>query len=367
MRINGILLDWVNNPLRERKMIWLYGFAGTGKTALVQTFAETCLADGRLGASYFFSRTDGRTKADPVILTLIYHLTVHCPVYGSIVATIISEDLSTLYKSRRSQMRQLIVEPFLLLRKQEHQITQEPLLIVLDGLDECEDIDAQRELIEMICEVLRQEPELPLLWLIASRPEPDLEPLSWREDLISVCSSLQVVDEDTRDDISRYLQDSFSDIRSKFPYVTSTSWPSEQQFNEIVEVVSGTFVRASTIIQYVGKSTNPNPMGRLVEILTAMKEGTNPSIDEPNPPSVSISDDLPKTSIDELDHKHHSFWSYRFFRNWVPHRSQKSRSHCESCKKSQSLFKRSCSLFKPRKTSPVVLLPGDTSNTGNNS
>ncbi|EKM79588.1 hypothetical protein AGABI1DRAFT_107020 [Agaricus bisporus var. burnettii JB137-S8] len=203
-RISGILLEWVNNPNRERKMIWLNGFEGTGKTVIAQTFAETCLANGLLGASYFFSQKDGRTKADLFILTIVYHLTIHCPEYGSIVADIISEDLSTLYKSRRSQMRQLIVEPFLLLLSRQHEISQKPLLIVVDGLDECDEIDVQRELIEMICEVLRQEPDLPLLWLVASRPEPDLEPLSWRDDLISVCSSLQVVDEDAEDNINQF-------------------------------------------------------------------------------------------------------------------------------------------------------------------
>lgn len=253
-------------------MIWLHGPAGTGKSAVAQTFAENCLEKGRLGASYFFSRTHDRTEPEPVIPTLVYHLAAHCPLYGSIVANVIGSDLTVLHKTPRIQLRKLIVEPFSLLQRQNHQVTQEPFLVVIDGLDECSEVDAQCEIVEIIGEVIRLKPDLPILWLIASRPEPHLKNLFSRaRDPIECNKEELVIDADTRDDVSRYLHDSFDNIRTKFPYVTTTSWPSEKQFQEVADIVSGLFVLASTIIRYVEDSTHADPMKRLVDLVGFMK------------------------------------------------------------------------------------------------
>ena len=41
---------------QEQRVFWLNGLAGTGKSTIAQTFAETSFADGKLGASFFCSR-----------------------------------------------------------------------------------------------------------------------------------------------------------------------------------------------------------------------------------------------------------------------------------------------------------------------
>ena len=41
---------------QDKRVFWLNGIAGTGKSTIAQTFAEMSFADGKLGASFFYSR-----------------------------------------------------------------------------------------------------------------------------------------------------------------------------------------------------------------------------------------------------------------------------------------------------------------------
>ena len=47
--------QWLKDE-QDQRVFWLNGLAGTGKSTIVQTFAESCFADGNLGASFFCSR-----------------------------------------------------------------------------------------------------------------------------------------------------------------------------------------------------------------------------------------------------------------------------------------------------------------------
>ena len=48
------LEEWLENK-QDKGVFWLNGLAGTGKSTIAQTFAETTFADGILGASFFCS------------------------------------------------------------------------------------------------------------------------------------------------------------------------------------------------------------------------------------------------------------------------------------------------------------------------
>ncbi|TFK64597.1 hypothetical protein BDN72DRAFT_725573, partial [Pluteus cervinus] len=55
LRLREDLVTWLNNrkggPVR-----WISGWAGTGKTTIAQTMAKYWGEQGRLAASFFFSR-----------------------------------------------------------------------------------------------------------------------------------------------------------------------------------------------------------------------------------------------------------------------------------------------------------------------
>jgi hypothetical protein len=175
------LIQWVESEIRTWKIIWLYGPAGTGKSAVAQTFAEHCAGLGRLGAAFFFSRANGRNDPKTVAPTIAYQLGLACVEYKIIIAELIANDPLVLKKFPRAQFTDLIAGPFLRLKRSGHRVTQKPLVIILDGLDECAGMDEQCEFVEMIREAMTRK-DLPLLWLIVSRPEPHLTYMFTRAD-----------------------------------------------------------------------------------------------------------------------------------------------------------------------------------------
>ncbi len=262
-------------------MIWLHGPAGTGKSAVAQTFAEHCAASGRLGASFFFSRSNGRDHPNTVIPTLAYQLAVCHPEYKSLLTIQLAGDPQLLRKARHIQFKRLIIEPFSQLQTQKHKDNQEPLLIVLDGLDECKGERAQREFIEMISDVVRLKKDLPLLWLVCSRSEAHLKSIFSTPDFTVNCGREKLaIDAESIADVDLYLRDGLAGIKTEFRDVTTPEWPSEDQFTELSGKALGHFGFASTALRYIGDLTNAIPMARLDKLLFFLRgievETTNP-------------------------------------------------------------------------------------------
>ncbi len=53
--VNRDILEWAQNPYNLRLLMWIYGPAGAGKSAIMQTIAERCAELGILAGSFFFS------------------------------------------------------------------------------------------------------------------------------------------------------------------------------------------------------------------------------------------------------------------------------------------------------------------------
>ena len=61
-------------------IMWVYGPAGAGKSAIAQTIAEMCEEEMILLASFFFSRVDpSRNNVSRLIATIAYQITFHLP------------------------------------------------------------------------------------------------------------------------------------------------------------------------------------------------------------------------------------------------------------------------------------------------
>ncbi len=298
LRVGDRLFNWLTNPQRERSMIWLYGPAGTGKSTVAQTFAERCAEVGRLGASFFFSRPNDRNDPDTVIPSLIYHLAVCNPQYKSLVAAQLANDPELLRKkTRRTQFKKLIVEPFSQLQNE----IQEPLLVVLDGLDECSGEEAQRDFIEMISEVVRLKENFPLIWLICSRPEAHLKYLFSRADFTVNCGREElVIDVESIADVDFYLRDGLAGIKAHFSDVTYPTWPSEQQIIVLSEKASGHFGFASTVLRYVGDLAHATPMKRLnylFSFLQGVKGGSSNPLEALDALYTTILHEVPEEVI----------------------------------------------------------------------
>lgn len=256
-----------------RRLLWLSGPAGVGKSAVAQTVAEEFKGKGLLGGVFFFSRPNNRSDPDVVIPTLVYQLAMRIPEYRHIITDKITQDPIILDRNRRTQFQEFIIDPFLTLMTQHPTVVQQPLLIVLDGLDECINREAQCEFVEMISHHVREQQNTGLRWMICSRPEPSLKVSFSTEDCKAIClqEKLDVDDSEAQDDALRILRKGFADIRDQYPDQLTQGWPTEDQINLIASRASGHLGFVSFILRFIGDKNYDDPYGQLEICLRFLK------------------------------------------------------------------------------------------------
>ncbi|KAF9445629.1 hypothetical protein P691DRAFT_734642 [Macrolepiota fuliginosa MF-IS2] len=270
---------WLQNVGRSNNLLWLHGLAGAGKSAIIQTLAESESKSNGVTATLFFSALNGRNDPNRVFTTLAYQLAVQDPSYRAYVAELMSRDPWSLDKAMSEQFRKLFIEPF----------TQRgigggstPWLILLDGLDECRPPDAgsqaespseraQCEIIKLISTFVVEHPSVPLLWIISSRPESHLRAFFSRPDIHTTHWEEEVpIDSDKAcQDVERYLRSEFENIRQKYPYhiPSVSSWPCEEHFSIIAHSTLGHFVFAAMVTKFIEDPSIGDPIAQLDQIL----------------------------------------------------------------------------------------------------
>lgn len=261
--IRDQITTWITKPDDDWNMFWILGPAGVGKSAIAQTIAEDAKENGRLGAAFFVSRPHRRNDPLRIIPTLAHQLAVEFPEYRHMITQRILDNPTILEKDLSSQFKLLIAEPFNNL--QEDKRLKSPFLVVLDGLDECNDKEAQCTFIRLISGHARQKENAPLLWLVFSRPEWHLKRLLPTVDPTIKChhEDLLIDGVEGRDDVYRFLCDGFTDIRRRFRDEVDDHWPSEDDIVRLATVSSGLFVFASTVLKFVGDDLRNNPVAQL--------------------------------------------------------------------------------------------------------
>ncbi|KAF4609650.1 hypothetical protein D9613_012007 [Agrocybe pediades] len=254
-----------------KRFMWLSGAAGAGKSAIAQSTIELGIDKGLLLASFFFSRADpSRNHAGPLIATLAYQLYCAFPeteVQTTILSTI-KQDPLIFKKSLQRQFSSLVVQPlrtyFSSDRFTRHRV---PLVIVIDGLDECVDRASQKAISTCLAGSVGQlDPYIRIL--VASRPEHDIKMSFSSQNLKDTHTHFSLdLDDEADADIKLYLFEHFAQIQDGFDNRTSGkklghSWPGEEVVNTLVNKSSGQFIYASTVVRYV-ESTRHRPDHRL--------------------------------------------------------------------------------------------------------
>ncbi|KAJ3574139.1 hypothetical protein NP233_g1970 [Leucocoprinus birnbaumii] len=269
------LLEWGLRDRAAQALLWLSGPAAVGKSAVAQTVAEAMKEEGRLGGVFFFSRPNNRSNPNVVIPTLVYQLILILPPYKLIIAQRLHEDPTILSQDRRSQFREFFTIPFItalavrpltrLNAELLDLLSRQPLLLVLDGLDECNDHNAQCELIQLIGRYVIEDGDSRLRWMVCSRPESHLKVVFSSSGLAGAVlrKKLQVDNKEAQADALRIIQKGFSDIRNRYPDHVDAGWPQESQVRFIAEQASGHLGFASFIIRFIGDEKYDDPSGQL--------------------------------------------------------------------------------------------------------
>ncbi|CAA7262037.1 unnamed protein product [Cyclocybe aegerita] len=283
------IMDWVTNKIdTEAFIMWIYGPAGAGKSAIARTIAELCVTHSLLLASFFFfRRSSGRNTMKTFSPSIAYRVACEVPAARALIETIIENDPLILSSSLETQFTKLVLDPLHILSEQGHFLKKPlPPLIIIDGLDECLDQEAQIILVQFLSSSATRY-QLPLKFLIASRPKTHLKFAFVQAGLRTTVFHLQLNKDFCPDkDIRRLLQDKFRDIVMTHPFRSSipSTWPGKDKIIMLVRKASGQFIYASLVIRFVNFARD-SPVRRLDIVF------------ELRPP---ISHDLPFAELDTL-------------------------------------------------------------------
>ncbi|KAF5316188.1 hypothetical protein D9619_006085 [Psilocybe cf. subviscida] len=157
------LLGWADELVNDLNNLvtWLYGPAGSGKSAIAQTVAQKLHARGQLAASFFFSRTsgsEGRGAETDFVATLAHQLSQTDPATKPHISAAIREDPLVFDLSLQEQVDRLIVAPLIAVSRSSSGPLR-PKVVVVDGLDECrKEHNAQRRVVDALISGLCQIP-----------------------------------------------------------------------------------------------------------------------------------------------------------------------------------------------------------------
>ncbi|KAK7000178.1 hypothetical protein R3P38DRAFT_3219058 [Favolaschia claudopus] len=222
------------------QILWVHGPAGTGKSAIAQSLCEELQAQHSLASSFFFKRGHpSRGNAAKLWPTIAYQLALISPAFKAAIALRLTSDPALVDKSLPAQLQKLLIDPY----HDAEACDDRSLVIVIDGLDECEGDSRQEEILRSLPNLA----SLPMLRiLIVSRPEVHIKRV-FGEAALSCCLNLTVPP--SYGDVKAYLTDEFKRIREDHGVVGS--WPEEDLIWHITRKSSGHFIYAATVIRFV--------------------------------------------------------------------------------------------------------------------
>ncbi|KAF9530761.1 hypothetical protein CPB83DRAFT_881992 [Crepidotus variabilis] len=287
------ILDWINLHTQSGLVMWLHGSAGSGKSAIAQTIAELLNDQKTPSASFFFSRISGsptRVDGDRLLPTIIYQLCLLLPEYRDTVKRKLQKDPTIFEKSHGAQMTTLVTKvlqqfSFRRILREFYNGRPVPLVIIIDGLDECRDPQMQCKLLSVIADASASIRRRPVRFFIASRPETHITRIFDQHPNFQHLRLRRINLDDDPDAsmaILVFLRQEFQKIHQTHPLGIhlEPSWPDQDIIDFLVSKSSPQFILASTAMSYVG-SPKHRPTERLTAVMNVLSAPTFPLDDQP--------------------------------------------------------------------------------------
>ncbi|RXW17388.1 hypothetical protein EST38_g8464, partial [Candolleomyces aberdarensis] len=290
-------LSWIchgDSDEVPKKIMWVTGPAGTGKTAIMGSVADTCQGKGTLGATFFFSSFSGspdRRSKRCLVSTLAYQL-VQQDALGQVAEQILStveRNPAVFERKLEVQLDQLILQPLRACRNHAP-LPEWPKVILIDGLDECEadqyhdtartnapprsKEDDQIEILTVLKKAA-SDPDFPFRIVIASRPEHAIKQF-FTDIADSMVRELFLDEKYNPDaDMALFLESKFPNIRRQCHL--PSSWPGGHASRKLVDNASGQFIYVATVGRFIeGSGGDPDELLKQVLQLAGVNASTNP-------------------------------------------------------------------------------------------
>jgi hypothetical protein len=257
------IAEWAKDR-NGKPIFWLNGMAGTGKSTIARTVAQSFADQGHLGASFFFKKGEGdRGNATRFFTTIATDLMVHIPGLVLGMRKAIDADPNISEKALKDQFEKLILQPLSEIQHAPSQTLE--LVIVLDALDECEREEDIRAILQLLARAKDIRP-VSLRVFVTSRPELPIR-LGFKQMSDGTYQDLvlhKVPKKTIEHDIALFLEYELGEIREQRSL--SPDWPSKDQIQVLVEMAIPLFIFAATACRYIGDKRD-NPKKRLDTVL----------------------------------------------------------------------------------------------------
>jgi len=264
-RLNVIkdIMEWIaDGSDNEKKILWVYGLAGTGKSTLSTTIAQIMRGLHRLGAFFFFNRDIPQRNFATLIRTLAYQLAMFDARFGGAISRVVAKNENIAGMPLDFQFRNLLSANAL----KSVEWSGGPIVLVIDGLDECGSEADRKILMQALSKGFSDLPSF-IRIMVASREELDIQhALGSHSHLRRYPLDIDAVT--NKDDVSEFVRHRLEEIRIKDGFL-GTHWPGDDKTNALANGAGGLFIWASTACLYI---ESHDPDKRLSELIDKQSE-----------------------------------------------------------------------------------------------
>ena len=226
-------------------ILLLIGGAGTGKSTIATTVAETRRRSGHPVCHLFFIR--GKSDPSTVIRTISYNLAVSHPSIARSIDAEVKQGGELSSATLKSQFDIFLHKPLLSISPE----IDHPILIVLDAFDECGTIQSRRALIDVLRDGI---PSLrsTFRFLITGRPEEDI--LFWKSSPTVQSLLLDSQSDESICDVNAYIEYELGRVKPPSMLKVPSNSPWDEGIRIISQAANGLFIWASTAVKFVSES-----------------------------------------------------------------------------------------------------------------
>ncbi|CEL54312.1 Vegetative incompatibility protein HET-E-1 OS=Podospora anserina GN=HET-E1 PE=4 SV=1 [Rhizoctonia solani AG-1 IB] len=235
--IQQTLQEWVMDPT-SKKIYWMNGMAGTGKTTIAYSFCEWLERTKRLGGSFFCSRTSVLCRSlNRIVPTITYQFAYYSPAFRRRLCDVLKDRPDAGALNVAQQFEQLLLEPI----SKSKAAIPESVVIVIDALDECDDNYSVHMLLHVL---LKYAEQLPLKFFVSSRPEYVIrDRMLAQEGAARLVLHLHDIEQSiVEEDIKKYITEALSSMSPP---------PSTGQVALLAKGAGKLFIYAATVVRYV--------------------------------------------------------------------------------------------------------------------
>ncbi|KAJ7883605.1 WD40 repeat-like protein, partial [Mycena leptocephala] len=245
------ITEWLTTGSDTSNILWLSGVAGSGKSTIATSVSQNFRRLQRLGGFIFFTRNNLASSNPTAVVHSIASGLARFNVHiQDALCQAIGRDRDLVNTPIRTQFQELVLHPLV---SAQHHIS-EPIIIVLDALDECSDKDCRKTLISLIANDFAKLPAI-VRFIVTSRPDSDIAGPFRAQSHITEWI-LDIATEKTQEDIALYIRQCMEDVRKANPSLHSP-WPGEDAIMQLTERSGGLFIWASTAYKFIDGGYKP--------------------------------------------------------------------------------------------------------------